>query len=104
MVGDIKSERWARSFRNGGRHRAESAIDQPILSARGKFGLELREICAPFMDYNHFTINDGLTRNVESTSNGGEALCPVEAIPMTLRYVVRGSATQLRFTPMPRFD
>jgi len=25
MVGDIKSERWARSFRNGGRHRAESA-------------------------------------------------------------------------------
>src|SRR5713101_3152081 len=27
MVGDIKSERWARSFRNGGRHRAESATD-----------------------------------------------------------------------------
>src|SRR6185312_16662860 len=26
MVSDIKSERWARSFRNGGRHRAESAI------------------------------------------------------------------------------
>jgi hypothetical protein len=26
MVGDIKSERWARSFRNGGRHRAESAL------------------------------------------------------------------------------
>jgi hypothetical protein len=25
MAGDIKSERWARSFRNGGRHRAESA-------------------------------------------------------------------------------
>ncbi len=25
MVGDIKSERWARSFRNRGRHRAESA-------------------------------------------------------------------------------
>jgi hypothetical protein len=25
MVGDIKSERWARSFRNSGRHRAESA-------------------------------------------------------------------------------
>jgi hypothetical protein len=25
MAGDIKSERWARSFRNSGRHRAESA-------------------------------------------------------------------------------
>jgi hypothetical protein len=25
MAGDIKSERWARSFRNRGRHRAESA-------------------------------------------------------------------------------
>ncbi|MDA9474751.1 hypothetical protein XI03_09620 [Bradyrhizobium sp. CCBAU 65884] len=25
MVGEIKSERWARSFRNRGRHRAESA-------------------------------------------------------------------------------
>ena len=25
MVGEIKSERWARSFRNGGRHRAEPA-------------------------------------------------------------------------------
>jgi abortive infection bacteriophage resistance protein len=25
MVDDIKSERWARSFRNGGRHRAEPA-------------------------------------------------------------------------------
>src|SRR5258708_36899017 len=25
MAGDIKSEWWARSFRNGGRHRAESA-------------------------------------------------------------------------------
>ena len=26
MPGGIKSERWARSFRNGGRHRAESAL------------------------------------------------------------------------------
>src|SRR5450755_1409669 len=26
MAGEIKSERWARSFRNGGRHRAESAL------------------------------------------------------------------------------
>ena len=26
MLGDIKSERWARSFRKGGRHRAESLI------------------------------------------------------------------------------
>src|ERR1700687_4039044 len=25
ILGEIKSERWARSFRNGGRHRAESA-------------------------------------------------------------------------------
>ena len=29
MVGDIKSERWARSFRNSGRHRAESASRGP---------------------------------------------------------------------------
>jgi predicted RecB family nuclease len=39
MVGEIKSERWARSFRNGGRHRAESASllstkdSKPILHA-----------------------------------------------------------------------
>ena len=26
MAGEIKSERWARSFRNGGRHRAEPAV------------------------------------------------------------------------------
>ncbi|MGY3695420.1 hypothetical protein ACVIGA_005500 [Bradyrhizobium sp. USDA 3240] len=31
MVGDIKSERWARSFRNGGRHRAESALFIPAV-------------------------------------------------------------------------
>src|SRR3954466_5816010 len=31
MVGDIKSERWARSFRNGGRHRAESALGTRML-------------------------------------------------------------------------
>ena len=43
MAGEIKSERWARSFRNGGRHRAESAaIRQAIflaaeLSKAGEF-------------------------------------------------------------------
>ncbi|MEH2491605.1 hypothetical protein [Bradyrhizobium sp. AZCC 2230] len=34
MVGDIKSERWARSFRKGGRHRAESAGKLEPLDAR----------------------------------------------------------------------
>jgi hypothetical protein len=35
MVGDIKSERWARSFRNGGRHQAESALNAMIASFHG---------------------------------------------------------------------
>src|SRR5690349_24636519 len=36
MVSDIKSERWARSFRNGGRHRAESAIQGLPQQERGR--------------------------------------------------------------------
>src|SRR6202023_1041728 len=33
MAGDIKSERWARSFRNSGRHRAESADSMTLFES-----------------------------------------------------------------------
>jgi hypothetical protein len=44
MMGDIKSERWARSFRNDGRDQSESAGIEtdaliPGLAARGKPGI-----------------------------------------------------------------
>ncbi|MGY4262770.1 hypothetical protein ACVJF2_001340 [Bradyrhizobium sp. USDA 4519] len=45
MAGDIKSERWARSFRNRGRHRAESADsetpDDQSLSRRCDLNLDI---------------------------------------------------------------
>ena len=36
MAGEIKSERWARSFRNGGRHRAEPASQTVLKQGSGE--------------------------------------------------------------------
>jgi hypothetical protein len=57
--------------------KVEGVVDQSILSARGKFGLKFGEVGAAFMDDDYLAIDDGLTRNVEGASNGGEAFGPV---------------------------
>ncbi|MGY3556944.1 hypothetical protein ACVWXP_000213 [Bradyrhizobium sp. USDA 4463] len=46
MAGEIKSERWARSFRNGGRHRAESAPETFSLKTRSHPAAFNASICA----------------------------------------------------------
>jgi hypothetical protein len=42
MAGEIKSERWARSFRNRGRHRAESARNRAHRECRGTRACKFR--------------------------------------------------------------
>jgi hypothetical protein len=44
--------------------KVEGVVDQFVLSGRGEFGLQFGEVCAPFMDNNHFAIDDRLTGNI----------------------------------------
>jgi hypothetical protein len=59
----------------------EGVVDQPILPARGEFGLEFGEVGPAFMDDDHLPINDGLAGYIEGAGNGGKTLGPIEAVP-----------------------
>ena len=61
--------------------KVEGVVDQPILPARGEFGLEFGEVGPAFMDNDHLPINDGLAGDIEGAGYGGKTLGPVEAVP-----------------------
>jgi hypothetical protein len=42
----------------------ECVVDQPVLFARGEFGLEFGEIGAALMDDHHFSVEDRLTGDI----------------------------------------
>ena len=58
----------------------ERVIDQPVLSARGEFGLELGEIGAALMDDDHFPVEDRLIGDIQRAGDHGKPLRPVQPV------------------------
>src|SRR6202795_2286890 len=58
----------------------ERVKDQPVLSARGEFGLELGEIGAALMDDHHFTVEDRLSGDIQCAGDRGKPLRPVQPV------------------------
>jgi hypothetical protein len=60
--------------------KVEGIVDEPVLPSRGEFGLQFGEIGTPFMDHDHFPVDDGLAGNIERAGNNREALGPVQPV------------------------
>jgi len=106
-VGEIKSEQWARSFRNGGRHRAESAVitvevqkiesmkAQAVAFVQAELAPELLEIWQAVA-----AVDDCLTIN--DSAFGPPAFAPPQQSSKTARSSHGPCANRL--SPRPRAD
>ena len=60
--------------------KVEGVKHQPVLTARGEFGLQFRKIGPSFVDDHHFAVDDRLTGNIEGAGNHGKPLGPVQPV------------------------